>query len=166
MASCCGTPPRPDSPGPAACPVSGARGVPVPLQTVKALLTPVAMRHVTQGAHRFCGDASCDVVYFSDDGQIYRTTDLRVQVWHKQHPGDRVVCYCFGENEADILVEIEATGASEAVQRVRAHIASARCACEIRNPRGVCCLGDVTTAVTRAAEGRQTETNAHASRHG
>jgi len=160
MASCCGARPLPDSPDPAACPVSGARGVPVPLQTVKALLTPVAMRHVTHGTHRFCADASCDVVYFSDDGRMYRTADLRVKVWHKQPPGARVVCYCFGENEADILVEIEATGASEAVQRVRAHIASARCACKIRNPRGVCCLGDVSAAVTRAGEGRQTETHA------
>lgn len=162
MSSCCGTPPRPSSPDPATCPVSGARGVRVPLQTVKALLTALAMRRVTPGTHRFCADSSCDVVYFSDDGGTYRTTDIRVKVWHKQPPGARVVCYCFGENEADIAVEIETTGASEAVDRVKAHIASARCACEMRNPRGVCCLGDVTAAVKRAGDVRQTETSAGA----
>ena len=34
-----------------------------------------------------------------------------------------------------------------AVERVRAHISAGRCACEVRNPRGACCLGDVTNAV-------------------
>ena len=34
-----------------------------------------------------------------------------------------------------------------AVDRVRAHIAAGRCACEIRNPKGTCCLGDVIAAV-------------------
>ena len=60
-----------------------------------------------------------------------------------------MMCYCFGENEADIRTEIEATGHSEAVQRVRAHIEAGRCACEVRNPRGVCCLGDIAATVKR-----------------
>jgi hypothetical protein len=38
---------------------------------------------------------------------------------------------------------------SHAVQRVREHISAGRCGCEVRNPRGVCCLGDVTEAVKR-----------------
>jgi hypothetical protein len=62
-----------------------------------------------------------------------------------------MVGYCFGENEADIAAEIERRGHSDAVQRVRAHIAAGRCACEIRNPRGACCLGDVIAAVERFA---------------
>jgi len=59
------------------------------------------------------------------------------------------LCYCFGESEASIRAEIEATGRSAAVERIREHIAAGRCACEIRNPRGACCLGDVTAAVKR-----------------
>jgi hypothetical protein len=70
-------------------------------------------------------------------------------VWQKELPGARTFCYCFGENEADIAREIVRTGQSAAVQRVRAHIAGKRCACEVRNPRGTCCLGDLMAAVER-----------------
>lgn len=110
------------------------------------------MRHVTHATHRFCADPGCDVVYFAEDGRIYRTADVRVKVWQKEPLGARIVCYCFGENEADIRAEIETAGKSEAGNRVRAHIAAGRCACEVRNPRGACCLGDVAAAVRRAVE--------------
>ena len=134
------------------CPISGTKGARVPLETVKALLTPAAMRQITHATHRFCAAPGCDVVYFAEDGCVYRTADMRVKVWQKEPPGARMVCYCFGENEADIGMEIEATGRSEAGDRVRAHIAAGRCACEVRNPRGACCLGDVTAAVRLAVE--------------
>ena len=119
------------------------------LQTVKALLTETALRRVGSIPHRFCTDASCDVVYFDLAGACYRTGDIRVPVWQKEPFGTRTVCYCFGESETSMRAEIAATGHSDAVERVRAHIAAGRCACEIRNPRGACCLGDLTAAVKR-----------------
>jgi hypothetical protein len=33
--------------------------------------------------------------------------------------------------------------------RICEHIAAQRCACDIRNPRGACCLGDVMAAAKR-----------------
>jgi hypothetical protein len=131
------------------CPVSRTKGKPVELLTVKAVLTEVALQRITTAAHRFCPEPSCDVVYFDADGATYGQNDLRVPVWQKEPFGDRTVCYCFGVSEESIRAEIQATGRSEATTRVRAHIAAGRCACEVRNPRGVCCLGDVTAAVTR-----------------
>jgi hypothetical protein len=92
-------------------------------------------------------------VYFSDAGQVFRTDAVRVSVWEKQPPGERTVCYCFGENEAGMRREIERDGRTLAVERVRAHIAAKRCACEVRNPRGACCLGDVMAAVKRLGAG-------------
>lgn len=148
MSSCCAGPSSVAN-APILCPVSNAKGSPVDLQTVKALLTERALRRITEAAHRLCTDPACDVVYFADDGQIYATADIRVKVWQKEPPGARVVCYCFGENEADIRTEIQATGTSGAVDRIRADIAAGRCACEVRNPRGACCLGDVIAAVRR-----------------
>jgi hypothetical protein len=99
--------------------------------------------------YRFCADPRCDVVYFNSTGSQFGTADLRVPVWQKQPSGSRVVCYCFGESEASIRAEVELTGRSLAAQRIRAHITAGRCACEIRNPRGACCLGDVIAAVKR-----------------
>jgi hypothetical protein len=44
---------------------------------------------------------------------------------------------------------LEETGRTMAIERVREHIAATRCACDIRNPRGACCLGDLIAAVKR-----------------
>jgi hypothetical protein len=116
---------------------------------VKALLTSSALARMTPNHFHFCAGPDCGVVYFSDAGQVFRMDDMRVSVWEKQPSGERTVCYCFGENEADMRREIERDGRTSAVERLRAHIAAKRCACDIRNPRGVCCLGDVMAAAKR-----------------
>jgi len=138
----------------AACPISGTAGRTVELLTVKALLTESALRRVTDSQQRFCPAPACDVVYFTDSGETYSSGDVRVPVWQKEAAGARMLCYCFGESEARIRDEIRATGESQAVARIRAHIEKGRCACEVRNPRGTCCLGDVTAAVTRITAGQ------------
>jgi hypothetical protein len=89
------------------------------------------------------------VVYFDDQGHVFNATDLRVPVWQKQPAGARMICYCFGESEASMARELTETGRCDASLRVRNHIAAGRCACEVRNPRGACCLGDVMKAVAR-----------------
>jgi hypothetical protein len=66
-------------------------------------------------------------------------------------PG-RLVCYCFDESEASIRAELQEHGRSGAVDRIRAHIAARRCACEVHNPRGVCCLGNLIAAVARLTD--------------
>lgn len=151
MSSCCEQPECAIRTGATICPASGTKGAPVDLQTVKALLTTAALQRVEPRTYRFCPDRACDVVYFDDRGHTFSTADLQARVWQKQPEGDRVLCYCFGENESDIRAEIAARGYSDAAERVRSHIQAGRCACEIRNPRGACCLGDVTTAVKRLA---------------
>jgi hypothetical protein len=134
------------------CPANGTEGARVDRQTVKALLTTTALQRLGSGAYRFCPAAGCDVVYFDDEGQTFSTSEIRVGVWQKQPEGDRTICYCFGENELDIRAEIARDGRSRAVERVRGHIHAGRCACEVRNPRGACCLGDLTAGVERLLE--------------
>jgi hypothetical protein len=154
MSECC-CPPRSDDPSEArACPRSGSIGLAVDLVTVKALLTESALARVTGSPHRFCPAPDCEIVYFTA-GDSFTVNELRVPVWQKQPAGARTVCYCFGENEADIRREIVEQGASQAVERVRMHIAAGRCACEVRNPRGACCLRDLTATVRRLAHERE-----------
>lgn len=148
MAECCCSGPV-DTAAAFACAACRAKGLPVGELTVKALLTEAALQRFEPGAHRFCPDASCPAVYFDRANRTFTTSDLRVPVWQKEPPGQRMICYCFGENEAHIRAEVEQTGRSNAVERVRAHIESGRCACDVRNPRGACCLGDVTQTVKR-----------------
>jgi hypothetical protein len=153
MAECCCAGPADDTASVFACSACQTTGSPVDELTVKALLSDTALQRFEPRAYRFCADASCNVVYFEADGRTFTTADLRVPVWQKQRPGARTMCYCFGENETDIRAELEHTGRSNAEARVRAHIQAGRCACEVRNPKGACCLGDVAEAVKRIAHG-------------
>jgi hypothetical protein len=157
--SCC----CPENPVPAdanRCPQSGWPGKAVDLQTVKALLAERALSRLVPGDYRFCADPHCEVVYFDVNANQFGIDDLRVPVWQKLPFGSRRVCYCFGETEASIRAEIEAAGRSSADERIRAHIAAGRCACDIRNPRGACCLGDVNAAIKRVASSMPSNTEA------
>lgn len=148
MSNCC-CPPNADPATPSRCPVSGSRGSAVDVLTVKALLVDHALRRFLPGGYRFCPDPDCDVVYFSADGRRFTTADLRVPVWQKVPFGDRTICYCFGETEASMRSEVASGEGARVIERVREHIAAERCACDVRNPRGACCLGDVIAAVKR-----------------
>lgn len=148
MSSCC-CPEKPVDLNGSRCPLSGSSGSTVERQTIKALLTEDALRRLASGEYRFCPDTGCAVVYFDGEGRRFSVQDVRVPVWQKLPFGARPVCYCFGESEASIRTEFESHGRSSAVERIRAHIAAGRCACEVRNPRGACCLGDVIAAVKR-----------------
>ncbi len=156
MSSCCSSPVH-QANVPGTCPRSGTKGIAVDPLTVKALLTETALRRFAASTHHFCPEPACDVVYFDDGGGVYLRADVRVPVWQKEPFGSRVVCYCFGEDERYMRAEILTTGRSEAVERVRDHIAAGRCACEVRNPRGVCCLGDVTAAVKQVTSALQSQ---------
>lgn len=128
------------------------KGQPVGELTVKALLAEQALRRFEHGVYRFCPNGDCAVVYFDAAGHAFTTNDVRVPVWQKNPVGTRTLCYCFDENEVSMRAEVKQTGRSAAVERVRAHIAADRCACDVRNPRGACCLGDLIQAVNRMTE--------------
>ena len=148
VTDCCCAGPGPSGPS-VACRACGTVGKSVESLTVKAWLAPAALARYEHGAYRFCSGMTCAVVYFAESELAFTTADVRERVSHKEPAGDRKLCYCFDENETDIAREIDRTGRSDAVQRVRTHIAAKRCACEIRNPRGTCCLGDLQAAVDR-----------------
>lgn len=131
------------------CLACGQQGAAVQLQTVKALLTETALGRVQLTHYRFCGNPACSVVYFGDADDCFHRHDLRAPVWHKEPFGARLLCYCFGVTESDICAEVLEHGHSTVAGRIREHITAQRCACDIRNPRGACCLGDVVAAVKR-----------------
>jgi hypothetical protein len=151
MADCCSSRPEPAQSPEIACPSCHERGASVDLRTVKAILTESALGRVRSASHRFCRTAACGIVYYDEMGATYDRAEVRVRVWQKEAEGDRPLCYCFGETEATIQQEFDRLGRSDAVARVRSHIEADRCACDIRNPRGACCLGDLISAVQRIA---------------
>jgi len=121
---------------------------------LKALLRPQALIRLTAEDHRFCATADCEVVYFGTD-EVFRREDLTVPVFQKEPLGQRVVCYCFAVSEGDIARELAESGRSMAAERITQLIQQERCACEVRNPQGTCCLGNVALAERSLVTSRQ-----------
>lgn len=82
---CCET--SDGSPRDAACPVTATKGTRVRLQTVKAMLKDVSLRRLAPTTYYFCAEPTCDVVYFSQQGECYSKDDLRTIVWQKEPAG-------------------------------------------------------------------------------
>jgi CopZ-like zinc binding protein len=130
------------------CPANGARCKQADMLTVRSLVRQLPLRMpVTQ--YYFCEARDCDVVYFALDPQalIFRRADLLVRVGTKEESDPIPVCYCFGFTRKDIENEIAATGRSTVAERISAEVKQGNCACEVKNPSGKCCLGDVTRIV-------------------
>ena len=148
MSECCSANTKTcTAPAVMACPVNGARSKQVDMLTVKSLV-----RHLPLGMpntqYYFCNAPGCDAVYFPLDTQapLFRREDLVVRVGAKEIEDPLPVCYCFGFTRQDIWEEIRGTGKSTVAERIAAEVEAGRCACEVKNPSGKCCLGDVTRA--------------------
>jgi hypothetical protein len=115
------------------------------------MLRPEALRRLAAPEHRFCPTPGCPVVYFGTEESFHRD-DVVVPVFQKEPAGARTVCYCFAITETDIRREVEKTGHSTAATEIAGHVKADRCACELRNPQGSCCLGNIAkvTAETMA----------------
>ena len=133
----------------AKCPVCGAVGKPVATQTVKHMVKPEFLDLAGKGGFRFCRKGTCDVVYFHPEGEWFEKKDVRVRVGLKERTEPVALCYCFGFTEGMVREEIDKTGRCTIPERIAAEIKAGHCACEVRNPQGSCCLGNVRSAVKR-----------------
>jgi hypothetical protein len=162
MSDCCSAP-APAGPkakraaaGTLTCPACARPGKSVSAQTVKHQVKPEHLATASQEPWGFCRTPDCAVVYFNAAGVRLTVADVRQAVTAKG--GDNPpLCYCFGFDTAAVRAEIRATGRSTVPGRIAAEMKADRCACEIRNPQGSCCLANVTAAVKR-------ELAAHAAR--
>jgi len=133
----------------AKCFVCGTEGRPVEQQTVLHHVKHEQLDRVNGEAYRFCPDLKCEVVYYGDHGTRFSVDDLRELVTAKTHGDQRPICYCFGFTEGDARKEIVSTGKTTIPATVSRLIKGGMCACEIRNPVGLCCLGEVNKTVKR-----------------
>jgi len=136
--------------GAARCPSCARPGKPVGIKTLKHMVHPRHLELAGRPGFLFCRSADCDVVYFHPDGDCLRKSDVRVRVGLKETEDPVPICYCFGFTERMAIEEIRDTGKCTIPQRITAEVKAGHCACEIRNPQGSCCLGNVATAVRRA----------------
>lgn len=143
------------------CRRCGTRGQTVEWQTLESLLTPEARLRLANGLHFFDPSPACEIVYFSNEEKSYFTkADLCVRVGIKESEAPIPICYCFGHTVESARAEIQATGKSTVTEQITKEIRAGSCACEVKNPSGRCCLGEVNKAVKKLfveLQGRELE---------
>ena len=134
--------------GAVVCPTNGKSGKRVDAEIVKAMLA-LPLTEIRNTQYYFCREVDCQTVYYSADGtQTFAESDLRERVYQKHmNEGDVFVCYCFRHTPASIRDELRETGKSSVIESINDGIRSGKCACDIRNPQGSCCLGNVNKLV-------------------
>ncbi len=133
----------------AECPSCKKKAKQVKLVTVKSLLKPAALETVNANAqHYFCSTEDCDVVYFDTNHKTYLVSDIKVAVHQKDDAAP--ICYCFDWTKEKINQSVE-KGLTP-VDHIRENIKENRCGCEVNNPQGSCCLGNVTQYINELSE--------------
>lgn len=84
------------------------------------------------------------MVYFTVDGEQTITMDqVRERVYQKEpEAGDVFICYCFRYTTGDLRAA-SAEGRLAILDEINSGIGAGQCACDLRNPQGSCCLGNV-----------------------
>ncbi len=140
--SCCSTPAVQNDARD--CPRCGSRGQSVERLTVAALsagIIPLNQRYW------LCRELECEAVYFGEDGAVVTASDLNVVPGLKSKDQEALVCYCFQHRRGDIEAELVANGETTIPDRITVEVKAGNCTCEVRNPAGKCCLGDVQKAI-------------------
>lgn len=146
--TCCDLHP-PTKCGPTKCPSCGELGKPVGRITLGALVKPGCRTRIPRGDEFcFCRNTTCNTVYFLPGEVLFHKEDLSVRIGLKE-PRDAtaLVCYCFDWTPEKILAEIRETGKSTAIEQIKTQVKAGNCYCEVTNPQGSCCLGNVSQAV-------------------
>jgi len=100
-------------------------------------------QQLTDENYAFCSNIHCHVGYFSESHMIPKE---KLRAFQK--PYQPMLCYCFDISEQQFRKELEEerdgeigdSPASKSLAFITAQTKEKRCACEIRNPSGRCCL--------------------------
>ena len=143
---CCVVPEKIKAPMKAECPVSGTQSKNVPTETLENLIIQDKRHLISEdNQYYYCREPDCPVVYFSNEKTpVFEKSDLSVKVYSKNMGEDVNVCYCFDWTRGRIRDQIEKTGSSTAFDEVTEEMNAGRCECERKNPKGDCCLGDIS----------------------
>lgn len=132
----------------ALCPRCGVKGRLVLRETMESLLTPEARAHLEDKSYYFDRSPQCEMVYFSNEAHSYFTKDeLTVRLGIKETEPPIPMCYCFGHTAEFAREEIARTGSTTIPENIEAQIRAGNCLCEVKNPSGACCLGEVNRVI-------------------
>ncbi len=146
MSNSCCTIPETNTSGTDICPTCGEKGKPVGAETINALVRPEQKPGPGFPSGSYCPNPEDETLYFFDSGfDAISKGDVKVRVGFKETGPPQMVCYCF-EHTKDEIQEDWAHGESRIEASIREKVAAGSCSCEIKNPKGKCCLGDMRAA--------------------
>ena len=141
--NCC----TPKSKTKAKCPICHQVAKGVLDKTLKSLLTKNAKSKLSSlDEFYYCKNSSCKVVYFKDN-IILTQEDMSIVVGLKDGSIPATICYCFKWTKEKIKIELKETGKTKALHDIKTKMKTIGCNCEMLNPSGRCCLGDVSKAI-------------------
>ena len=150
--ACCKIPEHKTS-APDRCRQCNGQGRRLSRETMESLLKPEAVSLMQDVDYFFDPTPDCNVVYFSNQADSYFTKDaLTVRVGIKESEPPISICYCFGHTLESAREELWATGRSTVAERITAEVQAGKCSCDVKNPSGKCCLGDVHRVVKQIRE--------------
>lgn len=123
------------------CPGCGQRGRQIELQTVRAQVA-ISLRELGVSPYHFCATPGCEVVYYAAGSPPILRGQVRERVFQKELAPDVLVCYCFRYSRG-ALQRSDAAGRAAILADIVTGTRQGQCACELRNPQGSCCLGNV-----------------------
>lgn len=146
--NCCLVEEKTPAPARAACPVSGTLSRKVQRRTLEHLLKPEMLDSLREVQYYHCKEPNCNVVYFSNESVLFFSIhDVAVKVFAKDQGDEVPVCYCFDWTRGRIKQQIRELGQSTAAVEIAREIKAGHCMCDIKNPKGECCLGEVNSVV-------------------
>lgn len=133
------------------CKECGNKGIPVEKITLNSFVQEPALETMeSPDGFYFCETPTCEIVYFNNEQQVYlHKEEVKVRVGIKETENPVPICYCFGWTQEMIFEQIKQRGYSTAVQEISAKVKAGECACDIKNPSGRCCLGNIYKLVRR-----------------
>ena len=157
MGDCCSVPKQSQSESASLCAQCGTKGRSIDRRTVLHHVKSKLLSRVGDDDYRFCPAPACAVVYYGAGGAVFTVNDVRELFTAKTTGDARPLCYCFGFTEGDVRREIMQMGETTIPSQIGQLIKEKICACEIRNPSGACCLGEVNKTAQQLLVKGETE---------
>lgn len=124
------------------CPICNNLAKKVSEVTLKSFLKKEEQENLTSlKDFYFCKTPSCKVVYFRKN-LILEEKHLTKEIGLKDWINPSTVCYCFNWTVEKIKNDI-----SIVLHNIKSQMHTAKCACEINNPSGSCCLKDIKAVI-------------------
>lgn len=153
MNDCCSLPVQKGESYLSRCPRCGEKGQPVKALTIRSLTREDWPGYPAIIDGYFCTNPHDPTVYyFPGREQVINKEDLKIRVGLKEQQEPIYVCYCFRHTRAEIEADFLRNNSSTIEADIRRKVKAGKCSCEIQNPSGRCCLGDVRKVAKAAAE--------------